>query len=1198
MSWQQNRGPGRQSLPVTAQALEERINMYISAMDKAAALNNLQQSSQLQRDIQLLVDLMERVSAGQAVCEAEVPPPLDITPQNDILANPLGELSSRMSEYHKALYFAEEELSDQRINKIKDFQRGLHLMHSLQKRAQDGFPIRADEIPPSVVIPSDDEFDNDAVNTLNGRISQYKAVLASAQNGQEGDRRKVPKILSGLRTLEFLMTRAKARRPVWKRDIPPEFDYYGGEGAQDYDKSINKAKIVLQVRSLLARCSKVHIKNKEKHQSFQSLLQSLRDMDKALTSNPSHGELKKIHSSLMKLKMDVDGVEKFSETEDALAEQLQEEKSKKRVEDLALIDARIGEYKTAALNAKRDNQVEHAIKHFKVLKGLQSLKEQLGREIDVDMTLVPPPPPVFTPVNESQPPLPSARDGPAGSSVNGAAADLSPVLLKPPLETAEDRLAKQLSSYLDEGNTMNVASVTNKNSESGAVSQPESVSLKAENPPVEANENSDISGNSKNSSSRSLSLDEIGSLPCGEGGVEPRRNDDVLPQEESSETSPGAEFKVDGALRDIKPQLEEPSQNPDNALSFSAANEISSSPVTESSFNENVQEFDEKNTKGGDGWGEGDVTSGRTQMSGIAETTSAVEEEAPSPPRTSEIYNRKTLDSVGFLSCQNVPQVTYNQESLIESSALVPSAQIFPPGVRETISEEVNNVSKEIPSSPTQSVEPSIDNAETVSNDVGGFHSSSGDRKIDVEECAVEGLLLPEEAGTQSLKEKSASHLVISDAHPHSSLSSIDGQVTSTAPTSLSATQVNEGEVARPVLDSSSNLPDVTGGANSLEANLNVKNTVQIQDNTTEIHSDSGVSATSAESLSNPTELKDTSPVTPQELLVGSMSSETVLKSDPFKNEKSTGDSISANDDLEFQDLMESMSMPNISAQAIPPVSSGGLDSLSVNDASSSSDTHSLPAIPGSPTSCDREKLRSVQKSVPPSNFSLSNQNNEMEHQGLMLKNNVCVSDQVNFGSNPATISSLPPVLLVSKEFSSEPQNIPTFENVTQPRGPDLSLPFSSGHAPPIHSSPGSGSPVVRRSPIKQCPSMTQNGQGFDLRDIKMMDPNAGNTEVTLRCLENLKYDFLLAETKSSSVEAEQLRDQMSKIKRKLRNGGRQTWDVYKHCVQSELASTERKMEEMRCAQQWDEVQLLSQKKTLAERELAVLRVRLPELNY
>ena len=29
-------------------------------------------------------------------------------------------------------------------------------MHSLQKRAQDGLPIRADEIPPPVSIPKDD----------------------------------------------------------------------------------------------------------------------------------------------------------------------------------------------------------------------------------------------------------------------------------------------------------------------------------------------------------------------------------------------------------------------------------------------------------------------------------------------------------------------------------------------------------------------------------------------------------------------------------------------------------------------------------------------------------------------------------------------------------------------------------------------------------------------------------------------------------------------------------------------------------------------------------------------------------------------------------------------------------------------------------------------------------------------------------
>ena len=37
-------------------------------------------------------------------------------------------------------------------------------------------------------------------------------------------------------------------------------------------------------------------------------------------------------------------------------------------EDLTLLETRMLEYKNAALNAKKDNQVENAIKHFKVLK--------------------------------------------------------------------------------------------------------------------------------------------------------------------------------------------------------------------------------------------------------------------------------------------------------------------------------------------------------------------------------------------------------------------------------------------------------------------------------------------------------------------------------------------------------------------------------------------------------------------------------------------------------------------------------------------------------------------------------------------------------------------------------------------------------------------------------------------------------------
>ena len=43
----------KMSRPVTADVLEERISMYISAMDQASAISNTQQSSQLQQDIQV-----------------------------------------------------------------------------------------------------------------------------------------------------------------------------------------------------------------------------------------------------------------------------------------------------------------------------------------------------------------------------------------------------------------------------------------------------------------------------------------------------------------------------------------------------------------------------------------------------------------------------------------------------------------------------------------------------------------------------------------------------------------------------------------------------------------------------------------------------------------------------------------------------------------------------------------------------------------------------------------------------------------------------------------------------------------------------------------------------------------------------------------------------------------------------------------
>ena len=46
------------------------------------------------------------------------------------LANPLGELSSRLADYHKALYYADIEIGENRTQQIQTLQRGLQVSAS------------------------------------------------------------------------------------------------------------------------------------------------------------------------------------------------------------------------------------------------------------------------------------------------------------------------------------------------------------------------------------------------------------------------------------------------------------------------------------------------------------------------------------------------------------------------------------------------------------------------------------------------------------------------------------------------------------------------------------------------------------------------------------------------------------------------------------------------------------------------------------------------------------------------------------------------------------------------------------------------------------------------------------------------------------------------------------------------------------
>uniref|UniRef100_A0A2C9LP75 Uncharacterized protein n=1 Tax=Biomphalaria glabrata TaxID=6526 RepID=A0A2C9LP75_BIOGL len=107
------------------------------------------------------------------------------------------------------------------------------------------------------------------------------------------------------------------------------------------------------------------------------------------------------------------------------------------------------------------------------------------------------------------------------------------------------------------------------------------------------------------------------------------------------------------------------------------------------------------------------------------------------------------------------------------------------------------------------------------------------------------------------------------------------------------------------------------------------------------------------------------------------------------------------------------------------------------------------------------------------------------------------------------------------------------------------------------------------------------------------------SNSVEFTCIENLKYDFLIKEAKESAEcqeEALSLRHRFEEIKKILLTGSIEIWEEYKSCVESELASFIKQIETLRVHHRWSEMRILSEKKQIAERELAILRERLPEL--
>ncbi|XP_059170495.1 uncharacterized protein LOC131952043 [Physella acuta] len=398
MSW-----PDRErSTMVTAHLLEERISQYISALDRATQMNDSHQASQIQMDIQQLVDLMEQVNSGRTVDSRVVPPSLIIAPQLDVLKNPMNEISLRLANYHKALYFAEEELSEDRLNKIQTLQQSLQVLNDLQNRTKAGIPVRADELPPSVPIPSDDELDNNAMETLTQRISTYHAALLAAENNP-GDHR-VPKIQNAIRKLEFLMTRAKANRPVWKRDIPSEYEHtFTAENpVRSPERKVNKVKLKILVRSLTLRVSNLKFTNSLLQEQAADLCRKLADIETKLNTNSTAPD----DRTLTMLTKQAEDLEELAIAEKKMT-------TDQAIEDLALVETRLSEYKVATFYFKEKKQQDEALKHFKVVKMLESMKAALEKGEHVDKTKIPKSPGfVPVPADSQFPPAYSSLDLP------------------------------------------------------------------------------------------------------------------------------------------------------------------------------------------------------------------------------------------------------------------------------------------------------------------------------------------------------------------------------------------------------------------------------------------------------------------------------------------------------------------------------------------------------------------------------------------------------------------------------------------------------------------------------------------------------------------------------------------------------------------------------------------------------------------
>lgn len=409
---------------MSSTVLEERVAMYLQAIEYATAANDNSRRQDLEKDIQTLMDLMEQVSMGQVITTDRVPPPLHLhSHAGEPLANPLGELSVRLADYHKALYYADIEIGQNRTQQIQMLQRGLQVIQKLQEKAQAGYPIRPENIPPPVAIPTDDEFVTDPKSVITERIPLFYQAIEMAR--QEGKKTRIKTLEAGIQTLHYLLQRAESNIPIYKKDLPcpPALGQKFRQQTEEYRRTV---ELLTKMSGLSARAAKLAAARGDAEMEAQ-----LRNNAKALTEV--------LHDYEMGKPLDMSTCPYSLADIERLADQAGVPATR-QIQDTETVRLRINQYKLAAIKAKRAGQVDLALQHMRVVKGLQPLIHAAEKGETIDVTQVPPAPSEQTPTTEEAARILTETAEPATEEMTHESG----------VELDGKSLAEELSAFLEE----------------------------------------------------------------------------------------------------------------------------------------------------------------------------------------------------------------------------------------------------------------------------------------------------------------------------------------------------------------------------------------------------------------------------------------------------------------------------------------------------------------------------------------------------------------------------------------------------------------------------------------------------------------------------------------------------------------------------------------------------------------------------